>query len=96
MRNTSKDCHGTRCVQRLIQVVKLVYLHFQVCEQPETIDLILDGLCPYVVELSSDINGNHVIKQCMTVGDISQRERLISVIIDHCIEVLFCSLHSSL
>lgn len=28
LRNTSKDCHGTRCVQKLIQVVKVIHFHF--------------------------------------------------------------------
>ena len=52
------------------------------------VNLLLDGLCPYVVELCSDVNGNHVIKRCLTGMTAESRHRLVEEIIDHCIEVV--------
>lgn len=48
---------------------------------------ILDGLCPYTVELSADVNANHVVKRCMTGMDAEARERVVAAVIAHCIEV---------
>ena len=62
----------------------------QVCEFPECLDIILDGICPAVVGLCYDVNGNHVIKLCMAKIPPGIRERLFSIVINNCIEVSDC------
>lgn len=48
---------------------------------------ILNGLCPHIVELSADVNANHVVKRCMAGMDAEVRERVVEAVIAHCIEV---------
>ena len=51
---------------------------------------ILDGICPFIVELSADVNANHVVKRCMTGMDAGARERVVEAVIAHCCEVSVC------
>lgn len=59
----------------------------QLCRLPDMVSLILDGLCPFVVELCSDVNGNHVIKCCLKSMPAELRQRLLDEVVVHCIEV---------
>ena len=36
---------------------------------------LLDSLRPFVVELSADVNANHVVKRCLTGMDTAARAR---------------------
>ena len=36
---------------------------------------LLDSLLPFVVELSADVNANHVVKRCLTGMDTAARAR---------------------
>ena len=46
--------------------------------------MIINSICPYIVELSSSVNGNHVIKRCMTSVKSPLKEQLFDTIIYHC------------
>ena len=59
----------------------------QLCRLPDMVNRILDGLCPFVVELCADVNGNHVIKCCLKSMAAELRQRLLDEVVDHCIEV---------
>lgn len=50
-------------------------------------EAILDSLLPFVVELSTDGNANHVVKRCLVGMDIPARERVIDAVTEHCCEV---------
>jgi hypothetical protein len=49
--------HGTRAVQKLVECVR----------EPEGIDILRQELQPHVLELTTDLNGNHVIQRCLAV-----------------------------
>jgi hypothetical protein len=51
----SKDTHGTRSVQKLIEIVKL----------PKHFKMIQDYFINKLIEMSHDINGNHVIQKIL-------------------------------
>ncbi len=51
----SKNMHGTRAVQTMIQCLS----------SPPQIDLVKRALGGSVVELIQDLNGNHVIQRCL-------------------------------
>lgn len=48
---------------------------------------LLDSLLPFVVELSADVNANHVVKRCLTGMDTTARARVIEAVTAHCCEV---------
>lgn len=48
---------------------------------------LLDSLLPFVVELSADVNANHVVKRCLTGMDTAARARVIEAVTAHCCEV---------
>ena len=50
--DASYNVHGTRSVQRLIQV----------CKEPDMVKTIMDALRGHIADLSSHSNGNHVIQ----------------------------------
>lgn len=58
------DAHGTRSVQKIIEVVTLDQ-HFQI---------LTKFLCHRIKEMSEDINGNHVIQKILhTWSDVNNQ-----------------------
>ena len=55
--DASFDVHGTRSVQKLIQMCQ---------DQPDMLKDIMDALRGNIAALSSDSNGNHVIQRCLS------------------------------
>lgn len=51
----SKNMHGTRAVQKMIECLS----------SPAQIDIVKRALGDHVVELIQDLNGNHVIQRCL-------------------------------
>jgi hypothetical protein len=49
--------HGTRAVQKLVECVR----------EPDAIGVLRDSLQAHVIELTTDLNGNHVIQRCLAV-----------------------------
>ncbi|CAN3354802.1 hypothetical protein DICA3_B05644 [Diutina catenulata] len=52
------DPHGTRALQKLVECID---------NSPgsEEVSLVVAALSPHVVELSRDLNGNHVVQKCL-------------------------------
>ncbi|OBA22719.1 ARM repeat-containing protein [Metschnikowia bicuspidata var. bicuspidata NRRL YB-4993] len=49
------DPHGTRALQKLVECIST----------PEESRIVIESLCPHVVSLSRDLNGNHVVQKCL-------------------------------
>jgi hypothetical protein len=53
--NISKNMHGTRAVQKMIEFLST----------PAQVELVKKALKDHVVQLIQDLNGNHVIQRCL-------------------------------
>lgn len=73
----SLNMHGTRAVQKLIEVVSL----------PEQVARVVSALEDSVVCLVKDLNGNHVIQKCLNCLSASQCDFIYRAIVGHCVEV---------
>mmetsp|Transcript_41427 Transcript_41427/g.67226 ORF Transcript_41427/g.67226 Transcript_41427/m.67226 type:complete len:777 (+) Transcript_41427:101-2431(+) len=75
--NISLNMHGTRAVQRLIDFLTT----------PPQITLVVRSLRPGVVALSKDLNGNHVIQQCLRRLTAQQNQFVYDGIKGHCVSI---------
>lgn len=73
----SLNIHGTRVVQKMIEVVS----------GSEEISLIVDSLKQHVVTLTKDLNGNHVVQRCLYHLLSSSNQFIYDAICDHCVSV---------
>lgn len=73
----SYNVHGTRSVQRLIQV----------CKEPDMVKVIMDALRGHIADLSSHSNGNHVIQRCLQFMPDQYRIDVFKEVVDSCVDV---------
>jgi hypothetical protein len=72
-----KDPHGTRSVQKIIEVVSQD-IHYS---------MISDYLYNRIKEMSEDINGNHVIQKILQCWKPSQNQFLYDAMERQCVEI---------
>lgn len=80
--DASYNVHGTRSVQRLIQV----------CNEPDMVKDIMDALRGNIASLSSHSNGNHVIQRCLQHMPDEYRVDVFEEVVKSCMEVPSLSL----
>lgn len=73
----SKNMHGTRAVQKMIECLCL----------PEQVALVREGLRDHVVDLIQDLNGNHVIQRCLHKLSSVDNQFIYDAVAGHCVEV---------
>ncbi|KAI5953270.1 hypothetical protein KGF54_002641 [Candida jiufengensis] len=78
----SINSHGTRTLQKLIEN----------CNTKNQIELIIQSLKSYVIELSNDLNGNHVIQKCLTNFNNEQNQFIYDLILKNLV-VISCHRH---
>lgn len=71
------NLHGTRSVQKLVDV----------CRHPEEVELLVAALSPWVVHLSTDANGNHVIQRCLQHLPVRNRAFIVDAVKSQCLIV---------
>ena len=72
-----KDAHGTRSVQKIIEVV-CKDIHFK---------MISDFLKDRIKEMSEDINGNHVIQKILQCWPVEHNQFLYDAMINQCVDI---------
>lgn len=82
----SYNVHGTRSVQRLIQV----------CKEPDMVKMIMDALRGHIAVLSSDSNGNHVIQRCLQYMPEQYRIDVFREVVNSCVDVRLARLAHAL
>ncbi|KNB42840.1 RNA-binding protein [Blastocystis sp. subtype 4] len=75
--DASYNVHGTRSVQRLIQV----------CNEPDMVQDIMDALRGHIAALSSHSNGNHVIQRCLQHMPEEYRVYVFEEVVKSCVEI---------
>ena len=75
--DASYNVHGTRSVQRLIQV----------CTEPDMVQDIMEALRGHIAALSSHSNGNHVIQRCLQHMPEEYRVYVFEEVVKSCVEV---------
>eukprot|EP01121_Diplochlamys_sp_Union-15-3_P012264 TRINITY_DN3649_c0_g3_i1.p1 TRINITY_DN3649_c0_g3~~TRINITY_DN3649_c0_g3_i1.p1 ORF type:complete len:675 (+),score=91.93 TRINITY_DN3649_c0_g3_i1:51-2075(+) len=73
----SKNMHGTRAVQKLIDHIN----------SPEEIALVSEGMKGSIVELIQDLNGNHVIQRCLQKMEPDYKQFIYDAVARHCMQV---------
>lgn len=73
----SKNMHGTRAVQRLIEAL----------ETPEEFRLVREALKGNVVALIQDLNGNHVIQKCLNKMEPNDNQFIYDAVALNCVQV---------
>jgi len=53
--NISKNIHGTRASQKLIELI----------DSPEEVEIVRAAFMEHIVDLIEDLNGNHVVQKCL-------------------------------
>jgi len=53
--NISKNIHGTRASQKLIELL----------DSPEEVEIVRAAFMEHIVDLIEDLNGNHVVQKCL-------------------------------
>jgi hypothetical protein len=53
--NISKNIHGTRASQKLIELI----------DSPEEVEIVKAAFMEHIVDLIEDLNGNHVVQKCL-------------------------------
>lgn len=75
--NISLNTHGTRAVQKLIEIIKT----------PREVSMVVSSLKPGVVTLIKDSNGNHVVQRCLQRLCSANNQFLFDAAVEHCIEI---------
>jgi len=73
----SLNVHGTRVVQKMIEVIS----------SPEVVAMVIGVLSKHVVELTKDLNGNHVVQRCLHHLSSSDNQFIYDAISRHCVVV---------
>ena len=71
------NTHGTRAVQKLVETLRL----------PEQAALATAALCPGVVALIKDLNGNHVVQRCLQRLSAEDAQFIYDAAGAHCVEI---------
>ncbi|KAJ6818665.1 putative pumilio-like protein 7, chloroplastic [Iris pallida] len=69
--------HGTRAVQRLIETLKT----------RQQIGLVVAALKPGFLDLTKDLNGNHVIQRCLLCLPNEDNKFIFDAAAKHCVEI---------
>eukprot|EP01018_Ginkgo_biloba_P014812 Gb_24858 [translate_table: standard] len=75
--NISLNMHGTRAVQKLIEILKT----------PQQVSMVVSSLKPGVVTLIKDLNGNHVVQRCLQRLSNEDSQFLFDAAAEHCVEI---------
>lgn len=75
--NISLNTHGTRAVQKLVEIIKT----------PQEVSMVVSSLKPGVVTLIKDSNGNHVVQRCLQRLHSADNQFLFDAAVEHCIEI---------
>ena len=75
--NISKNMHGTRAVQKMIECL---------CT-PSQVQLVVNALKSSVVPLIQDLNGNHVIQRCLHRLSYKDKQFVYDAVASNCVEV---------
>eukprot|EP00742_Colponemidia_sp_Colp-10_P003851 GILJ01004101.1.p1 GENE.GILJ01004101.1~~GILJ01004101.1.p1 ORF type:complete len:1018 (-),score=125.30 GILJ01004101.1:519-3572(-) len=73
----SLNMHGTRAVQKLVEVLRT----------PQHITLVIEALNSSVVTLVKDLNGNHVIQRCLNALKSPDNQFIYDALAGHCVDV---------
>lgn len=73
----SKNMHGTRAVQKMIECLSL----------PSQVQTVVQSLQSSVVELIQDLNGNHVIQRCLNKLSNDDKQFVYDAVSSNCVEV---------
>jgi hypothetical protein len=71
------DPHGTRAVQKLLEVLKL----------PEHMKMVATAMKPSIIGLIKDVNGNHVVQRALHSFNFPNRQLLTEEVTGHCVEI---------
>lgn len=71
------DPHGTRALQKLVECVTT----------QEEFDIIVKSLSSYVVLLSRDLNGNHVVQKCLQKLPADSCDFIFDAACDNCLKI---------
>ncbi|XP_043709057.1 pumilio homolog 12-like [Telopea speciosissima] len=71
------DIHGTRAVQKMLEHLTT----------PEQISCVMMALRPGTVILSKDVNGHHVIQNCLQRFSHEDNKYLLNTVADHSVEI---------
>ncbi|KAJ6814751.1 putative pumilio-like protein 7, chloroplastic [Iris pallida] len=69
--------HGTRAVQKLIETLKT----------QQQIGLVVSALKPGFLDLTKDLNGNHVIQRCLQCLPNGENKFIFDAAAKHCVEI---------
>eukprot|EP00252_Welwitschia_mirabilis_P019721 TRINITY_DN4646_c0_g1_i4.p1 TRINITY_DN4646_c0_g1~~TRINITY_DN4646_c0_g1_i4.p1 ORF type:complete len:925 (-),score=199.35 TRINITY_DN4646_c0_g1_i4:717-3491(-) len=75
--NISLNMHGTRAVQKLIEIL----------QTPREVSMVISSLKSGVVTLIKDLNGNHVVQRCLQRLSSEDNKFLFDAAVEHCIEI---------
>ncbi|CAM6028749.1 unnamed protein product [Sphagnum balticum] len=73
----SLNMHGTRAVQKLIETLK----------SQEQVAMVIAALADGVVELTKDLNGNHVVQRCLQKLSHEDSQFIFDAAALHCVEI---------
>ena len=71
------DPHGTRALQTLIECITV----------DEEYQLVILLLRPHIVNLSRDLNGNHVVQKCLQKFSAKDNQFIFDIALTHCNEI---------
>ena len=74
----SLDLHGTRSVQKIIEIC---------AGNPAHVSMIIDALSPYTASLCVDRNANHVIQKCLNRFRIQDSKFIIIAVTNSCFDI---------
>lgn len=71
------DPHGTRALQKLVECIV----------SDEESQIIIKSLKDYIVELSRDLNGNHVVQRCLQKLESKDSQFIFDAACDDCVKI---------
>jgi len=75
--NISKNIHGTRASQKLIELL----------DSPEEVEIVRSAFMEHIVELIEDLNGNHVVQKCLLKLNSEQNQFIYDGITQNLVSV---------
>lgn len=69
--------HGTRALQKLVECV----------ETDEEAKIVVDSSKPFIVELSKDLNGNHIVQKCLQKLEPKDVQYIFDAACEHCTDI---------
>lgn len=69
--------HGTRALQKLVECI----------ETDEEAKIVVESLKPSIVELSKDLNGNHIVQKCLQKLQPKDVQYIFDAACEHCTDI---------